>query len=50
MLIICMHPYLTGRPSRSKALDDFLTYIKNYKGLWYARCIDVANWWKEKGY
>ena len=50
MLIICLHPYLTGRPSRSKALDDFLTYIKDYKGLWYARCIDVANWWREKGY
>ncbi len=50
MLIICLHPYLTGRPSRSKALDDFLNYIKDYKDLWYARCIDVANWWKEKGY
>ena len=50
MVIICMHPYLTGRPSRSKALDDFLGYIKNFKGLWFARGIDVANWWKEKGY
>jgi len=50
MLIICMHPYLTGRPSRSKALDDFLNYIKDFKGLWFARCIDVAHWWKEKGY
>lgn len=50
MVIICMHPYLTGRPSRSKALDDFLCYIKNFKGLWFARGIDVANWWKEKGY
>ncbi len=50
MLIICMHPYLTGRPSRSKALDDFLNYIKDFDGLWYARGIDVANWWKEKGY
>jgi hypothetical protein len=30
MLIICLHPYLTGRPSRSKALDDFLSYIKEF--------------------
>jgi len=50
MLIICMHPYLTGRPSRSKVLDDFLTYIKDYKGLWYARCIDIANWWIKMKY
>ena len=50
MLIICLHPYLTGRPSRSKALDDFLNYIKDFKGLWYARCIDIANWWIKMGY
>jgi len=50
MCIICLHPYLTGRPSRSKALDDFLTSIQDVEGLWFARCIDVVNWWKEKGY
>lgn len=50
MLIICMHPLLTGRPSRAKILDEFIGQIKNYQGLWFATCGQVADWWLKNGF
>lgn len=47
MFILTLHEYLSGRPSRSRPLDNFLSYMRGFPGLWFARCIDVANWWLE---
>lgn len=49
MMIICCHPYVTGRPSRARVYDEFLTYLEGFPGLWFARGIDMANWWLEHG-
>lgn len=46
-LAITFHPYLIGRPYRMKVLEEFLHYVKGYPGVWFSRCIDVANWWLE---
>jgi len=44
MFMITWHQHITGRPSRAKALEDFLSHIVDYSGIWFARNIDVAEW------
>lgn len=50
MQTMCVHPFLIGRPGNSRALDDFIAYTKKFPGVWYARYVDVAQWWLEQGY
>lgn len=45
MFIFMNHPLCMGRAHRAKYFDLFLSYIKGHEGVWFARCIDVANWW-----
>lgn len=47
MFIFQTHPEMTGRPHRAKHFDKFLEYAKQHDGIWFARIIDVANWWKK---
>lgn len=42
-----LHPFLSGRPYRTKVLEEFLHYAKGFPGVWFARGIDVARWWWE---
>lgn len=42
---LCLHSYISGRPSRAKALDSFLTYAKQFPGVWYATYAEVADLW-----
>lgn len=50
MFVPCLHPYLTGRPGELQAFDRFLSWVCKFKGLWFARCCDVARWWTEHEY
>lgn len=45
MMLICLHPYHVGRPSRAKALDDFLAHIRQFDGVWMPTCNELADWW-----
>ncbi|MCH7912482.1 MAG: polysaccharide deacetylase family protein [Deltaproteobacteria bacterium] len=47
---INLHPFVSGVPYRSKVTDEFLQYIKGFPKVWFARRIEIANWWLEKGY
>jgi peptidoglycan/xylan/chitin deacetylase (PgdA/CDA1 family) len=47
MMIWGMHPFLIGRPYRAKILQEFIRYAKGHPKVWFARCIDIANWWLE---
>ena len=40
-----LHPFLTGRPYRAKILREFIKYAKGHPRVWFARCIDIAEWW-----
>jgi peptidoglycan/xylan/chitin deacetylase (PgdA/CDA1 family) len=43
-----MHNFTGGRPGLAKVFDDFLRYVKGFPGVWFARCIDMANFWLEQ--
>ena len=42
---LTIHAYLSGRPSRAKAIDDFLAYTKQFPNVWYATQAEIADWW-----
>lgn len=50
MMVLCLHPLLTGRPALLHAFDRFLTRMSKFEGLWFARCSDIATWWTDHEY
>ena len=50
MMVLCLHPLLTGRPALLQAFDGFLTRMSKFEGLWFARCSDIATWWTDHEY
>jgi peptidoglycan/xylan/chitin deacetylase (PgdA/CDA1 family) len=40
--LLTMHPQLSGRPHRIQMLEKLIRHMKRQKGVWFARCIDVA--------
>lgn len=50
MMSIGLHPRQIGQPSRISALKQFIEYAQVKGGIWFARRLDIANWWlKESG-
>lgn len=45
IMTIGLHPRLSGQPSRSHALNRFITYLKQFDNVWITRRIDIANYW-----
>jgi hypothetical protein len=43
-----MHNFTGGRPGQAKTFDRFLEYAKGFPGVWFGRCIDMANYWLEQ--
>ena len=39
---LIMHPQAIGRPSRITLLRQFLAFLRQFDGLWFARCGEVA--------
>ena len=39
-----IHPAISGRPGRARALRDTLRYIKGHDGVWFATGTEVASW------
>ena len=39
---LCMHPFLTGRPSRLVALRELIEYAQSCGDVAFARCRDLA--------
>ncbi len=50
MFVPCLHPFCTGKGAQLQAFDRFLSWVCKFKGLWFARCCDVARWWTEHEY
>jgi peptidoglycan/xylan/chitin deacetylase (PgdA/CDA1 family) len=40
---LTMHPFLIGRPSRIKMLEKLIQHMRSFPNIWFARAIDVAN-------
>ena len=47
MMSVGLHCRIIGKPSRAHALDQFLKYASEKEGVWFARRLDIARWWKE---
>jgi peptidoglycan/xylan/chitin deacetylase (PgdA/CDA1 family) len=45
MMSIGLHPRLIGQASRVHALREFIEYALGKGGVWFARRIDIAEWW-----
>ena len=44
MMSISAHDRLAGTPARAKALDNFITYAKQHKGVVFMRKDEIARW------
>ncbi len=42
-----MHNFTGGRPGLAKVFDNFIDYVKGHSGVWFCRCVDMANFWLE---
>ncbi len=42
-----MHNFTGGRPGLARVFARFLEYAKAHRGVWFCRCIDIANFWSE---
>lgn len=45
MLSVGMHLRISGRPSRTTQVENFIRYAKGFHGVWFARRMDIARWW-----
>lgn len=48
MMNLATHPYLSGRPHRTKALEAIIKYAKSFPGVWFAKREEIARWWLER--
>ncbi|HAT6339768.1 TPA: polysaccharide deacetylase family protein [Legionella pneumophila] len=48
IMIIGLHPRLSGKPDRCHALNEFLSYIRQFQNIWIAKRIDIALYWLTK--
>lgn len=47
MMSIGLHPRLIGQAGRISGLKEFLEYAMQREDVWFARRIDIANWWND---
>ncbi|MBI2918971.1 MAG: polysaccharide deacetylase family protein [Chloroflexi bacterium] len=45
--IYSMHAHNGGRPGAARVAEKFIEYAKGQPGVWFARCLDMANFWLE---
>jgi putative urate catabolism protein len=48
LLSIGLHPRITGRPARARALAGFLDHILRHDRVWVCRRLDIARHWHAK--
>lgn len=45
MMSIGLHPRIAGQPARAHALRAFIEHAGERGDVWFARRLDIANWW-----
>ncbi len=48
MMSVGLHCRIAGRPARTVALRRFLEHATGRPGVWFARRIDIARWWRQR--
>jgi peptidoglycan/xylan/chitin deacetylase (PgdA/CDA1 family) len=44
-----VHTHWGGVPGMGRLFDEFLAHARSREGVWFARCIDVADFWAASG-
>ncbi len=44
LFALTMHPFLTGRPSRTRVLEQVIRFVRQYQGVWWATCGEIARY------
>jgi peptidoglycan/xylan/chitin deacetylase (PgdA/CDA1 family) len=42
---LAVHNFTGGRPGLSKVVENFVRYVQDHPGVWFCRCIDMADYW-----
>jgi peptidoglycan-N-acetylglucosamine deacetylase len=42
--VLTCHPFVSGRASRIALLEDLVTYVRRFRGVWFTTCEEVARW------
>jgi peptidoglycan/xylan/chitin deacetylase (PgdA/CDA1 family) len=45
LMSVGIHPRWLGQPARTSAFREFLEHALAHDGVWFARRLDVAEWW-----
>jgi len=45
VMSVTMHPFLAGRAYRAKIFRDFMAHARAHPNVWFARGVDIADWW-----
>jgi hypothetical protein len=45
MMTVALHMRYAGRPATVNAVEDFIRYAHSFPKVWFARRIDIAQWW-----
>jgi peptidoglycan/xylan/chitin deacetylase (PgdA/CDA1 family) len=43
------HPKVSGKPGRIALLEEFVGHMRAARGVWFAKCSEVASWWTASG-
>jgi peptidoglycan-N-acetylglucosamine deacetylase len=46
MFPLTIHDFITGRPAKSKPLDEFIAYAKQFEGVVFTTHDELATWWR----
>ena len=44
--VLTLHPWLSGRPSRVRLLEDLVSAMREKSGVWFARGNEIATWFR----
>lgn len=50
LFVLVMHPQLSGRPSRVLMLNELISYVKGFEGVWMPRPLDVVDYWRSENW
>ena len=45
MMSVGLHPRIVGQAGRTSALREFIEHGLQLGNVWFARRLDIANWW-----
>jgi len=46
--MLTMHPQIMGIPSRARMLEKLIQFMKSMEGVWFAKPVEIAQFWREK--